>query len=125
MEMEDWIEEYDAEGASLLLNGRKVGMLFFEASFRTQVEGSIFHRQKKQIARLGWMVAISREGRLHFDNGLYCSQIEARHLDEDVFIYEGIEYAIDWLPLEEIEDARMDFCQKHDQQIDGDFWRRV
>lgn len=45
--MEDWIEEYDAEGASLLLNGRKVGMLFFEASFRTQVEGSIFHRQKK------------------------------------------------------------------------------
>lgn len=103
----------------------KLECSFSKPAFELKSKDRSFIVKKKQIARLGWMVAISREGRLHFDNGLYCSQIEARHLDEDVFIYEGIEYAIDWLPLEEIEDARMDFCQKHDQQIDGDFWRRV
>lgn len=122
--MENWVEEYDAEGASLLLDGRKVGMLFLEASVRTQVQGSVSRRQKKQICCLGWIVAFPREGRLHIDNGLYYSQSEAKHLDEDLFIYEGTEYLIDWLPLEEIEAARMDFARKDYEQIDDDLGRR-
>lgn len=119
--MDDWVAKYDGEVASLLMNNRKIGMLFLDAHFWIQVQGPMLRRRKKQLVRLEWSVAFTEKGgRLHVEDGLYESEAETAELDRGMFTYKGEQYSLEWLDPEDIDRVRYEFARAEYKQLDDD-----
>jgi hypothetical protein len=106
--MDSSLPAFDRKVAELLLNGRKVGVLFLAVHEVTTTSGPIYRRLRRTMSKLAWRVVFDSSP-LPPEDG-YCDDAdEVSELLSDTFIYCGITYHLTWLDQGQAEMERVRF----------------
>lgn len=108
--MEPPLSAFDRKVAELLLDGRKVGVLFLAVHEIKTTSGPIYRRLMRTVSKLVWRVVFDSSS-LPPGDGYYDDGDEVSELLSDTFIYCGITYHLTWLDKgkAEMERARFGF----------------